>query len=237
MSPQAATHPNDRRPIVILLATLGIVVLLAVLYLLLKSSGESADDQSVPRSPMPGQVVDESFDVEGGAVSVDEGGQVLVASTTGRDPFEPLDDSTNADSSKASTSSSDTKSSNPTTKSTASPKPTSEPKPSNATTSPASKSTGASTDNKVASTEPQPIEPEPIDTGKDSQDAVLVKLVDIREDSVIARVDGERTTLYLNEPGKDAVIYVAPLGGGCAWMGRTDTEIRVSVCKGKAERV
>ena len=43
--------------------------------------------------------------------------------------------------------------------------------------------------------------------------------------------------LYLNEPGELGVVYVAPLGGGCAWIGRIDSDVRVSVCKAKAERV
>ena len=85
--------------------------------------------------------------------------------------------------------------------------------------------------------EPKNVVPEPIDNGKDSGDAIPVTLLEVQSDYVIARVDSERSKLYITSPGTEGVTYVAPLGGGCAWLGRTDSEVRVSVCEGKTERL
>ncbi len=85
--------------------------------------------------------------------------------------------------------------------------------------------------------DPQPLAPEPIDSGKDANDAPLVKLIDAQTDAAVVRIDGLRTTLYVGVPGEQDVVYFAPLGSGCAWMGRVDSEVRVTVCKGKAERL
>lgn len=223
---------QENRRAVVLLAVAVCVAVLGGLYLLLSSG---ADGEELP--PVDRGAPAETTVIEEPVSDIQPAVRVYAGRGTNANPFGPLTGSQD-DASKSDSSTPSSPSASPTAKKSAS---TSKASATDTGSNPSGSTSGSTgTDpapEPVASTEPQPIEPEPIDTGKDSQDAVLVKLVDIREDSVIARVDGERTTLYLNEPGKDAVIYVAPLGGGCAWMGRTDTEIRVSVCKGKAERV
>ena len=65
-----------------------------------------------------------------------------------------------------------------------------------------------------------------------------IRVIDVQPDVMTARVDGQRTKLYLNEPSEPGgLTYLAPLGGGCAWVGMPDTEVRFSVCKGKTERL
>ena len=59
------------------------------------------------------------------------------------------------------------------------------------------------------------------------------RVVDVQPDVMTARVNGRRTKLYLNEPSEPGgLTHLAPLGGGCAWVGMPDTEVRFSVCKG-----
>ena len=79
--------------------------------------------------------------------------------------------------------------------------------------------------------------PEPINTGKDAEDGVSVTMVEVTGDYVVARVEGDRTKLYVNIPGAEGVVYVARLAGKCAWMGRIDSDVRVSVCEGKTEQL
>ena len=97
--------------------------------------------------------------------------------------------------------------------------------------------TGSQTGDETKPEEPKNVVPEPIDNGKDSGDAIPVTLLEVQSDYVIARVDGDRSKLYISLPGTEGVTYVAPLGGGCAWLGRTDSEVRVSLCEGKTERL
>lgn len=86
--------------------------------------------------------------------------------------------------------------------------------------------------------DPQPVAPEPIGGPDKNGEELLVRVVDVQPDVMTARVNGRRTKLYLNEPSEPGgLTYLAPLGGGCAWVGMPDTEVRFSVCKGKTERL
>ncbi|MEZ5119254.1 MAG: hypothetical protein R2686_05015, partial [Candidatus Nanopelagicales bacterium] len=86
--------------------------------------------------------------------------------------------------------------------------------------------------------DPQPIVPEPIGGPGEDGEELLVRVIEVQPELMTARVNGERTKLYLNEPNElGGLTYLAPLGGGCAWVGMPDTEVRFSVCKGKTERL
>ena len=232
MATQPIEGTNDRRRLVVLLAILGIAIALGLLYLLLASGSDTAPESASPPVDTAEVVQQAPEDV---SVSVEEGDQILVSSTSQRDPFEPLVGDTAPPPSSTSSTKDTNKSSNPASKA-----------PSSTTrktpvpdvvrdTTPKSTSPQVQADSEAV--DPQPVAPEPIDSGKDANDAPLVRLIDVQSEEAVVRIDGERITLYIGIAGDQDVVYFAPLGGGCAWMGRADSQVRVSVCKGKAERL
>ena len=219
---------ENRRAVVMLVVAVGIA-LLGGLYILLSGGGEQTDLGPVPKGkPSPSATME-----------TEEPTDPLVATSVGRgtnvNPFGPLAGSEE----DVSDSGSDTP--NPTKQT--SPKKTSSYGTTNTDPS-ATVDTGSSKKNDPVdvsgsdSSDETPkadktVVPEPIHNGKDAEDAVTVAVVEVAGDYVIARVQGDRSKFYINIPGDEGVVYVAPLGGDCAWMGRMDTEVRVSICEGK----
>jgi hypothetical protein len=218
---------ENRRAVILLVIALA-VALLGGLYLLL-SGGDPVDTGAVPQgqrpSPSPTMETEEPTDP-------------LLATNVGRgtnaNPFGPLAGSEE--------DVSDVESDTPEPTKQTSPKKTSSYGTTNTDPS-ATVDTGSSkktdpvdvsgADSGDEKPEPEKnVVPEPINNGKDAEDGVTVAVVEVTGDYVIARVEGDRSKFYINIPGDEGVVYVAPLGRDCAWMGRTDTEVRVSICEG-----
>jgi hypothetical protein len=225
---------ENRRAVIMLVVAL-CVAALGGLYLLL-SGGGSEEPPPVTRgeTPQPAVTV-EPVDQSDAIVTT------AVVRGANSNPFGPLSgtqtdavtssDSSSSDKSKSSqknSSSSSTKSSSQTSVDV---------KTTDTTNNTTVDVTGSQTGDETKPEEPKNVVPEPIDSGKDSGDAIPVTLLEVESDYVVARVDSERSKLYIGIPGVDGVTYFAPLGGGCAWLGRTDSEVRVSLCKGKTERL
>ncbi len=221
---------ENRRAVIMLVVALCVAVL-GGLYLLLSGGGsEELTPVTKGETPQPAVTV-EPVDQSDAIVTT------VVSRGANSNPFGPLsgtetDAVTSSDSSKSSqknsTSSSSTKSSSRTTVDVTT---------TDTTNNTTVDVTGSQTGDETKPEEPKNVVPEPIDNGKDSGDAIPVTLLEVQSDYVIARVDGDRSKLYISLPGTEGVTYVAPLGGGCAWLGRTDSEVRVSVCEGKTERL
>lgn len=221
---------ENRRAVIMLVVALCVAVL-GGLYLLLSGGGsEELTPVTKGETPQPAVTV-EPVDQSDAIVTT------VVSRGANSNPFGALsgtetDAVTSSDSSKSSqknsTSSSTTKSSSRTTVDGTS---------TDTTNNTTVDVTGSQTGDETKPEEPKNVVPEPIDNGKDSGDAIPVTLLEVQSDYVIARVDGDRSKLYISLPGTAGVTYVAPLGGGCAWLGRTDSEVRVSVCEGKTERL
>jgi len=232
---------QENRRAVIMLVVAVAVALLGGLYLLLSGGSESTDLGPVPQGQR---------DAPSPTVETEEPVDPLVATVIGRgtnvNPFGPLAGTENdvANSDSGSQTDSGSKQSTPTSK----------------TTPTKTKSTTTDTDPSVtvdngSSKKSDPVDlggtdtgddepkadknvvPEPINTGKDAEDGVSVTMVEVTGDYVVARVEGDRTKLYVNIPGAEGVVYVARLAGKCAWMGRIDSDVRVSVCEGKTEQL
>ena len=221
---------ENRRAVVMLVVALAIA-LLGGLYLLLSGGGDPVDTGAVP----PGQRPTPTPTVE-----ADEPTDPLVATVVGRganvNPFGPLAGSEDGASESESTQS-DTSSQKSSSKKTSS-YGTTNTDPSATVDTGSSKSadpvdvSGADSGDDQSEADKNVV-PEPINTGKDAEDGVTVAVVEVTGDYVIARVEGDRSKFYINIPGDEGVVYVAPLGGDCAWMGRLDTQVRVSICEGK----
>jgi hypothetical protein len=231
---------EENRRAVIMLIVAVCVALLGGLYLLLSSSGQEEEAAPIPHNDNPSAVqdadpaADESEAVE----------SIYVARGTSANPFGPLagaqkqEESTSGTSSENSTSKSTT-SSTSTKKTTTTPTTSTPPKKSSVgNREPALEPVPRQNDPAPKNDDPQSIVPEPIGGPDKNGEELLVRVMDVQPDVMVARVNGERTTLYLNEPNETGgLTYLAPLGGGCAWVGMPDTEVRFSVCKGKTERL
>jgi hypothetical protein len=220
---------ENRRAVIMLVVALG-VALLGGLYLLLSGGGEPTDTGAVPQGQRP---------TPSPTVETEEPTDPLVATVVARgsnvNPFGPLagteDDAsdsgsepttTSKQSSPKKTSSYGTTNTDPSAKVDNSPSTTSDP---------VDVSGSDSADEKP--TAEKNVVPKPINNGKDAEDGVTVAVVEVTGDYVVARVEGDRSKFYINIPGDEGVVYVAPLGGDCAWIGRTETAVRVSICEGK----
>ena len=219
---------ENRRAVIMLVVAVGIA-LLGGLYMLLSGGGDATDLGPVPKGkPSPSATME-----------TEEPTDPLVATSVGRgtnvNPFGPLAGSAD--------DVSDSGSDNPNPTQQTSPKKTSSygttnTDPSTTVDNGSSKSTKPVDVSGSDSSDEKPeadknVVPEPIHNGKDAEDAVTVAVVEVAGDYVIARVQGDRSKFYVNIPGDEGVVYVAPLGGDCAWIGRTDTDVRVSICEGK----
>jgi hypothetical protein len=232
---------QENRRAVVMLAVAMSIALLAALYAVL-SGGDSTDDlPPVTRGASSESVVTEDTAAEEAVVEVQPAVRVYSGRGTNANPFAPVDgenDGTDADATAK-----------PTSKPT--PKPTSNASTPNrdpaVTTTRSEPSVKQPTSNAPSTSDPgnpsepddpQPVVPEPIGgPGKDGEE-LLVRVLEVQPELMTARVNGERTKLYLNEPNElGGLTYLAPLGGGCAWVGMPDTEVRFSVCKGKTERL
>lgn len=227
---------QENQRAVVMLAVAMCVAVLAGLYVVL-SGGDSAEDLPPVARSAPAETVTEDIAAEEAVVEVRPAVRVYSGRGTSANPFGPIEGGKNdTDSDPAA---------KPAPKpSSTTPAPRKDP---GATTTRRDPASSNSTSNKPATSDPAPkpvdkpdpapIAPQLIEQGKDSDASVLVNVVQIDADSLVARVEGQRSRLFVNEPGDEGVIYVAPLGGGCAWIGRTGSDVRVSVCKGTPERV
>ena len=219
---------ENRRAVVMLVVALCIAAL-GGLYLLLSSGeGDAQAQEPVPHaSPSVSPTIEP---VEPEQPTTD----AIVTTVVGRsnaNPFTPLQGS--EDAANEPTSSSPPKKSpspSPTPSKTTQSSPKDPVNVDGSTTSDSTKSDGK---------KKKPVDPvpKPIDNGKDAEDSVPVTVLSLRQDYIVARVDGDRTRLYLAVPGVQGVTYVSPLGGNCVWLGRADKPARVSVCKGTTERL
>lgn len=84
-----------------------------------------------------------------------------------------------------------------------------------------------------ADASPQPVAPQPLGQQEVPEGAVLVKVLTVGPETLTARVNDEKATLYLSVPDTSGVTYVSPLGGGCAWLAMSGKQARVTVCEGE----
>ena len=220
---------ENRRAVVMLVVAVGIA-LLGGLYILLSGGGEQTDLGPVPKGkPSPSATME-----------TEEPTDPLVATSVGRgtnvNPFGPLAGSEDDVSDSGSDTPKPSKQTSP--KKTSSYGTTNTDPSATVDTGSSKKSdpvdvSGSDTADEKKSEPPKNVVPKPIDNGKDAEDGVTVAVAEVTGDYVIARVEGDRSKLYINIPGDEGVVYVAPLGRDCAWIGRTDTEVRVSICEGK----
>jgi hypothetical protein len=236
---EVSEYLEQNRRAVIMLIVAVCIALLGGLYLLLFNGGQEEEVAPIPHNNNPSAVqdadpaADESEAVE----------SIYVARGTSVNPFGPLAgaqkqkaEKSTSDAASESTTSKSTPNSNSTKQSTTQSSPAAPKNSSVGTKEPAPPQTDPG--NPSEPDDPQPVVPEPIGgPGKDGEE-LLVRVLEVQPELMTARVNGERTKLYLNEPNElGGLTYLAPLGGGCAWVGMPDTEVRFSVCKGKTERL
>ena len=226
---------QENRRAVVMLAVAMSIALLAGLYLVLSGGNSPEELPPVTRGAPAETAVTEDTAAEEAVVEVEPAVRVYSGRGTSANPFAPVEGGKKG-------TGSDT-ASEPTAKPTSKP---SEPRkdPASTTTrqdpavhtSPSTKP--SSKDPAPKPDDPQPVAPEPIGGPDKNGEELLVRVVDVTLEVMTARVNGRRTKLYLNEPSEPGgLTYLAPLGGGCAWVGMPDTEVRFSVCKGKTERL
>ena len=221
---------QENRRAVIMLVIAVAIALLGGLYLLMSGGGDPVDTGAVPQGQRPSPSA---------TIETEEPTDPLIVSNVGRgtnaNPFGPLAGSEDDVSDDGSDTPKPTKQTTPKKTSSYG---TTNTDPSATVDNGSSKKTapidvsGSDTGDEKPEP-PKNVVPEPINTGKDAEDGVTVAVVEATGDYVIARVEGDRSKFYINIPGDQGVVYVAPLGRDCAWMGRTDTEVRVSICEGK----
>lgn len=226
-----AEYLQDNRRAVVILAVLLAAAGLIGLFLVLTSGGS---DEAETLSSVEHATPTPTATQEDPGVS-----QTTTATTTrsvtrgsGANPFVPLpgtSDDPNADSNAPAANK------NPDSNAPASSR---EVDPSSSSRKSSSDATSGS-QNKDAAKEktPKELAPQPIEKGADASTAVAVAVIDVHPNYLLARVNGQRTTLYLNVPDPSAMMYVSPLGGACAWIARTDgdTGERVSICEGETQ--
>ncbi len=220
---------ENRRAVIMLVVALSIA-LLGGLYLLFSGGSEVTDTGAVPKgtpsAPAP-------------AVEIEDPTDPIVATVVGRgttvNPFGPL---AGSEENVADNTSDTTKPTKQTSTKKSSSYGTTNTDVSATVDNGSSKSTepvdvgGTDTGDEEPKADKNVV-PEPIDTGKDAEDGVTVAVVEVTGEYVIARVEGDRNKFYINIPGAEGVVYVAPLGGDCVWMGRLETDVRVSICEGE----
>lgn len=229
-----AEYLQENRRAVIMLVVALCFAALAGLYLLLSSGGEAESaGEPVPHqaAPTPSVTVEELSGPQQTVVRYGRTG-------SGSNPFVALEGteeeqatSTSSQSSSTSSSTSTSSSSSASTGSTGSDTSGDGPAASVPDTS-----TGDSTDDSQDNTtdkDSTPAEPEPITVG----DGPKVVVIKTSEFEAVVKIDGERTTLYMNVPGPEGVTYIAPLAGACGWFGTPDSKVRVSVCRGEPQRL
>lgn len=225
--------PASRRFLIIAGSVLGIGLLLVLAYVVL-APGDAAQEDLVAPIDAPQSTVIEEADTVVVEEPTDYSASLVVSR---RDPFEPLveEGDTSASTDTPAPDKSQQSSNPPKSQQTT------------VTKQPATKRSEQSTpvvseprqnDPAPEPDDPQPIVPEPIGGPAKDGEELLVRVIEVQPELMTARVNGERTKLYLNEPNEfGGLTYLAPLGGGCAWVGMPDTEVRFSVCKGKTERL
>ncbi|MCU0298426.1 MAG: hypothetical protein MUF33_07905 [Candidatus Nanopelagicales bacterium] len=224
---------ENRRAVIMLVVALCFGAL-AGLYLLLSSGGEAESaGEPVPHqaAPTPSVTVEELSGPQRTVVRYGRTG-------SGVNPFVALEgtetdqaSSTADSSSESSDSTSSSSSSSSSTDSTGS---YSNDEP--ASTAPDTSTGGTSDDNapdNSADSDPATDEPESVTVG----DGPKVVVIKTSEFEAVVKIDGERTTLYMNVPGPEGVTYIAPLAGACGWFGTPDSKVRVSVCRGEPQRL
>lgn len=215
---------ENRRAVIMFVVAL-CIAMLGGLYLLL--SGGSAEEELPPvtrgQTQQPAQPVEQAEESEAVITTA-------VVRGTGGDPFGPLSGTEEdvAEQDQPQSPPNKPADDEPTTN-TSSPSDT----PGSTTTKPVDVS--GSQDNDESKPAPgKNVVPEPITKVDES---VSVRVLEVYDDYVVARVEGDRTRLYLSVPGASEVVYHAPLGGGCVWLGKVSSDERVSVCKGVTEEL
>ncbi len=232
---------KSRLPI-ILIAGGGVLALVVLAMILMSRSGGSeplAEETTVVTiEPTPTPVAPEAT-TQPRAGSRRAG---AVFGTSVRDPFKPQ--ATPSSSSDPESKTSDkSKSSNPTssssrkTKSTL-PKASGSKKPvagSGSADSKSSKSDSAKNSDS-GSKAPQPIGG-PSTDGEEPTAQVEVVVLDVKEAMTVVRINGSRSTLYLNVPDPSGVTFMSALDARCAWFSRGDVNERLTICEGDSRQM
>lgn len=77
--------------------------------------------------------------------------------------------------------------------------------------------------------------PEPVGGSKpggEPTEQVEVSVVQVQDSMAVVRINGSRTTLYVNVPDPSGVTYVSSLGDGCGWFATGDLTERYTICEG-----
>ncbi len=228
---------ENKRAVVMLTVAVG-AALLVFLYMLLTGGSSEPEAAPVPQATpsaaaTPGAEIEQT-QAEGNFEPSSGGSQI--------NPFEPLAqpsqsaDSTTDSASKAdrSTSSSGSSDTNPsgTTGGSSSKGTFADPGNSGSNGKSNGKSNDKSDRGKKAT--PKPVAPQPVDDADAvPEGSAQVKVVSVAADSLEARVNGQKETLYLSVPDAAGVTYVSPLGSGCAWLALASKQVRVTVCEGE----
>jgi hypothetical protein len=221
---------ENRRAVVMLVVAMCVAVL-AGLYLLMSGGGDPEDLPPVPRTAPADVAPVEDIGVEETDVDARSAVRVYTGRAANANPFGPIRGEDPNESQKGSE-----------TKTTGKPAdsnkrlPREDPVTTTPRRDPGVKKPG-SKDPRKPDEDRGPVAPQLIDKGKDADNALLVRVVAIEGDWLVVRIEGKRSRLFLGEPGAQGVTYVAALGGGCAWMQQAESEVRVSICQGEAERL
>jgi hypothetical protein len=229
---------SSRLPMILIAG--GSVIALVVLAMLLmaRAGGPEplAQESTVVRiEPTPTPVrPEETTAPKGGS-----GRGAAVFGTSVRDPFMPQ--VTPEASDDTSTSSGDkSKSSNPTSsqkKGKTTPKASPSKPPVSGSGSGESKSTKSDEkkEQEPGSKAPQPIGGKTTDGQPTEQVEVFV--LDVKDSMAVVRINGSRTTLYLNVPDPSGVIFMSALDGACAWFSKADPNERFTICEGDSRQM
>lgn len=222
---------EDRKRLVLLLSVVALLILIGSVGFVLTSSGGSTTSTTVSQRPV---TIETPEPAEQPIALADQEKAVVPLPPAGaRDPFEPLVDPTPAATTQ--TNSTDAKK-----------------KPSTPGKKPASKPVNSAPakptrrpDEPKAPAKPAADKRKPTDSSDDAPrlivdddgTRVVVKLVEVRKNRAVARINGKRSYLFVGVPGDQHVTYVSSLGGGCIWLGRQGVEERIAICEGDTETI
>lgn len=217
---------ENRRAMIMLVVAL-CIALLGGLYLLLSGgTEEELPPVAHGQTQQPAQPAEQVGQTEQSEAVI----TTAVVRGTGGDPFGPL---SGTEEDVADPSPSDSPSPKPTQNTPSKDTSASSDSQGNTSTKPPDVSGSQDRDQSTPAPE-KTVVPKPITRADDS---VSVRVLQVGDEYVVARVEGDRTRLYLNVPGVHDVVYHAQLGGDCAWLGRATSEERVTVCKGVTQEL
>lgn len=210
---------ENRRAVIMLVVALCIAMLGGLYLLLSRGTEEELPPVTRGQTQQPAQPVAQAEQSEAVITTA-------VVRGTGGDPFGPLSGSEE--------DVAEEEESEP-AKQTTDDEPTPNKATSSSTGSTTSKPTDVSGTQDHDNSSPAPekdVVPEPITRVDES---VSVRVLEIDDEYVVVKVEGDRAKLYLSVPGAQDVVYHARLGSDCAWLGRVGSDVRVSVCRGTTE--